>query len=308
VVRDDVVIDASAVAGVPAELGAFIAAGPAALEATAEALRRLDARGSDAVAAVSRPLTEVELLPPLANRARLFMAGANFAAHAAGAEGDTEAGADVVERIRRETRAIGLRGFISFRENCVGPGGDIVHPTRTEMLDFEGEVAVVVGRECKDVRAGDAAELFWGYVLMNDVSARQALPVPDNPRSRFARDKNFDASKCLGPWVTVGELADAQDIHWETRVNGERRQEGHTADMIFSFAEMLEYLSEDMTLYPGDVIAGGTTSGTTMDTTPVEPERGRDPASFLKVGDVVEVSSPALGAMRNRVVAKEPRR
>jgi acylpyruvate hydrolase len=329
VVREDSVVDISAAyssyladttgqaasaelvaARVPAELGAFIAAGQPALTAAREALRHLETRTSEAAtsgAVLSHPLDDMELRPPLAARARLFMAGANYAAHAAGAEGDTEAGADAVERIRRETRAVGLRGFVTFRENCVGPRGDIVHPARTDMLDFEGEVAVVVGRECKDVKAAEAADAFWGYLLVNDVSARRAIPAPDNPRSRFARDKNFDSSNCVGPYVVVGELDDPQDIRWETRVNGEIRQQGHTRDMIFSFAEMLEYLSQDMTLYPGDVIAGGTTSGTIMDTTPVDPERGRDPAAFLRAGDVVEVSNPVLGSMRNAVVAKAPR-
>jgi acylpyruvate hydrolase len=295
---------------VPSELGAFIAAGAPALTAAAQAVRHLETRASAVAASgevLSHPLAEVELMPALATRARLFMAGANYAAHAAGAEGDTEAGTETVERIRRDTRAVGLRGFVTFRENCVGPRGDIVHPARTDMLDFEGEVAVVVGRECKDVKTADAADVFWGYLLINDVSARRAIPVADNPRSRFARDKNFDSSKCVGPYVAVGELDDPQDIRWDTRVNGKVRQQGHTRDMIFSFAEMLEYLSQDMTLYPGDVIAGGTTSGTIMDTTPVDPERGRDPAAFLRVGDVVELSNPVLGCLRNTVVAKAVR-
>jgi acylpyruvate hydrolase len=172
------------------------------------------------------------------------------------------------------------------------------------MLDFEGEIAVVVGRKCKDVAAAEAPEMFWGFFLLNDVSARRAVPVADNPRSRFARDKNFDSSKCVGPYVVVNEFADAQDIRWETRVNGEIRQQGHTQDMIFTFAEMLEYLSQDMTLLPGDIISGGTPSGTILDTTPAVPDFSRDPSAFLHVGDVIEISSPVLGTLRNPVVAK----
>jgi 2-keto-4-pentenoate hydratase/2-oxohepta-3-ene-1,7-dioic acid hydratase in catechol pathway len=209
-----------------------------------------------------------------------------------------------VEAIRQQIRSAGLRGFISFPENCVGPGEPIVRPGRTDMLDFEGEIAVTIGRRCKDVPAAEAAGLFWGYFLLNDVSARRAIPVADNPSSRFARDKNFDSAKCAGPYLVVGEIADAQDVHWKTRVNGELRQQGHTRDMVYSFAEMVEYLSEDMTLLPGDILSGGTCSGTAMDSTPVIPGSGRDPAAFLQPGDIVEVSNPDLGTLRNPVVAK----
>ncbi len=292
---------------VPAELGAFIAAGERALSGVQDAVSHLAARGSEGGLPgepLSRPLSAVKLHPPLAARARMFLAGANYPDHAAGAEGNPDRDPAAVERMRQQVRSVGPRGFISFPETCVGPEESIVHPARTDMLDFEGEVAVVVGARCKDVAAADAHALFWGFFLLNDVSARRAVPVADNPRSRFARDKNFDSSKCAGPYVAVNEFADAQDINWETRVNGEIRQRGHTRDMIFSFAEMLEYLSQDMTLLPGDIISGGTPSGTILDTTPVVPDLGRDPSAFLRAGDVIEISNPVLGTLRNPVVAK----
>jgi 2-keto-4-pentenoate hydratase/2-oxohepta-3-ene-1,7-dioic acid hydratase in catechol pathway len=232
------------------------------------------------------------------------MLGNNYAGHAAGAAGDVEADADALQRAKKQVRAIGPRGFLCLAENCVGADSDVVYPARTDMLDFEGEVAVVVGRECKDVKAADAAKVMWGFTLVDDFSARRAIPKPDNPGARFARDKNFDSSKPIGPYVIAGEL-DAEDIAFETRVNGEVRQRGNTGEMIFSFAEMIEFFSQDLTLLPGDVISGGTTSGTIMDSTPNDPERGRDPGAFLKIGDVVEVSSPVLGRLRNTVVAKE---
>jgi acylpyruvate hydrolase len=292
---------------VPAELGEFILAGQRALGGVRDAVDHLGARGSDhdlVGQPLSWPLSAVKLHPPLAKRARLFMAGNNYPAHAAGAAGDPASDAVDIERVRAEIRSIGLRGFLSFAENCVGPEDAIVHPARTDMLDFEGEIAVVLARQCKDVAAAEAATLFWGFLLLNDVSARRAVPVADNPTSRFARDKNFDTSKCVGPYVVVDELADSQDIRWETRVNGDVRQRGHTADMIFSFAEMLEYLSADMTLLPGDIISGGTTSGTILDSAPAAADGGRDPSAFLNVGDVIEISNPLLGTLRNPIVAK----
>jgi acylpyruvate hydrolase len=308
IVVDDLVIDAAAASPeLPAELGEFIAAGDGALEAARAAVRRIGETSAPAASDGGRsmqPLGETVLRPPIAVHARMFGAGNNYAAHAAGAAGSVGADPGTIDRVRAEVREIGPRGFITFVENCVGARDDIVHPARTEMLDFEGEVAVVIGSVCKDVKAAEAADVIWGSVLLNDVSARGAIPTPDNPTSRFARDKNFDSSKCIGPYVVVGEL-DPQDIDLETRVNGELRQSGNTADMIFSFAEIIEYLSEDLTLRPGDVIAGGTPSGTVMDSTPTDAEGRRDPAAFLKVGDVIDVSSPVLGTLRNEVVAKE---
>ncbi|MFT3863278.1 MAG: fumarylacetoacetate hydrolase family protein [Solirubrobacterales bacterium] len=301
IVEGEQVIDLAGVAPeLPTELGEFIAAGDDALAAAAAALSRAREEGGPP----ARPLAEVELHPPIAARARMMMAGDNYAGHAAGAAGSVEADAEALERARAAVREVGLRGFVSFVENCVGAGDDIVIPARTDQLDFEGEVAVVIGRRCKDVKAADAAAVIWGALLLDDVSARRAIPKPDNPSARFARDKNFDSSKCLGPYVVAAEL-DPQDIAFETRVNGELRQSGNSAEMIFSFAEMIEFLSQDLTLLPGDVISGGTPSGTVMDSTPVDPEHGRDPAAFLGVGDVIEVSSPVLGTLRNEVVAKE---
>jgi acylpyruvate hydrolase len=299
--------DRQAAVSVPAELGDFILAGEGALAGAGAALSHVLA-GEHASGPPGEPLSwrldAVKLHPPLARRTRMFLAGNNYATHAAGAEGGPQGDPAALGRVREAVREAGLRGFISFAENCIGSGDSIIYPSRTDMLDFEGEVAVMIGRQCRDVVAAEAAELFWGFCLLNDVSARRAVPVEDNPRSRFARDKNFDTSKAAGPFLAVGEFADAQDIRWETRVNGELRQSGHTADMIVSFAEMVEHLSADMTLYPGDIIAGGTPSGTGLDSAPLLPDGGRDPAAFLRVGDVIEVSSPVLGTLRNPIAAK----
>ena len=308
--RDEASPEELAAATVPAELGEFIRAGDRAIAAAQVAVDHLAAgQGEDdeGRARLSWELGAVKLHAPLARRARMFLAGNNYASHAAGVEGAPDAAPAAIQGVRNKIRSAGLRGFISFGETCIGTGEGIVYPARTDMLDFEGEVAIVIGRECKDVSAAVAPELIWGYMLLNDLSARRALPVDDNPASRFARDKNFDTGKAAGPFVAVGEFADAQDIRWETRINGELRQSGHTADMVFTFAEMVEHLSSDMTLYPGDVISGGTPSGTGLDSAPTLPDGGRDPSAFLHVGDVIELSSAVLGTLRNTVVEKVPR-
>jgi 2-keto-4-pentenoate hydratase/2-oxohepta-3-ene-1,7-dioic acid hydratase in catechol pathway len=301
--RGEPLADERAAITVPAELGDFIVAGEAAIDGAGAALGQLlasERAGQHPPNQLSWRLESVQLHAPLARRARMFLAGSNYAAHTAGIDGV----AGQLKGVREGIRAAGLRGFISFTENCVGSDAPIIYPARTDMLDFEGEVAAVIGRQCKDVAAADAADLFWGFFLLNDLSARRAVPIADNPGSRFARDKNFDSGKAAGPFIAIAELGDAQDIRWETRVNGELRQSGHTADMVFSFAEMVEHLSADMTLYPGDIISGGTPGGTGMDSAPRLADGERDPSAFLQVGDVVEVSNPLLGTLRNPIVAK----
>jgi 2-keto-4-pentenoate hydratase/2-oxohepta-3-ene-1,7-dioic acid hydratase in catechol pathway len=196
IVDGELLIDTAAAPELPSEIGELIAAGGDALAAAAGVVRAVRENGpllGPNGEQLTHRLDEVELHPPIAARARMFMAGNNYAAHAAGAAGSVEPDEGTVDRVRAEVREVGLRGFITFVENCVGPRGEIVHPARTDMLDFEGEVAAVIGRRCIDVSAAEAADVIWGFLLLNDVSARRATPQADNPTSRFARDKNFDS-------------------------------------------------------------------------------------------------------------------
>jgi 2-keto-4-pentenoate hydratase/2-oxohepta-3-ene-1,7-dioic acid hydratase in catechol pathway len=144
-----------------------------------------------------------------------------------------------------------------------------------------------------------------GYTLFNDFSLRDNM---DKGTMNFAMVKNFQGSAALGPIVTLtDEAPDPQDIDFSTSVNGELRQRGNTKDMIRSFAEWAEYLSADVELNPGDVIASGTCAGTALDTSERNKDGSLKPERFLKVGDVVEVSSKRLGVpLRNRIVAKGP--
>jgi 2-keto-4-pentenoate hydratase/2-oxohepta-3-ene-1,7-dioic acid hydratase in catechol pathway len=255
-------------------------------------------------------LSGVKLHAPYARRARIMMAGGNYAIHSLGMSyrGGDGGEPPSLEHVYNEARKRGIWGFYCFPENAAGPDEDIIYPSRTDRLDYEGEVAVVLGKRGKDIRAGDAAPYFWGYFLQNDVSARTSTIGPDNPLSSFSRGKNFDTSICAGPYVVVGEFADPQDISWATRVNGHIRQQGNTKDMTFSFAEYLEYMSADMTLLPGDVISAGTTAGTAQDASEIETlaegRQVRKPDLFLKPGDVVELSNERMGTLRNQVVEK----
>jgi 2-keto-4-pentenoate hydratase/2-oxohepta-3-ene-1,7-dioic acid hydratase in catechol pathway len=332
VVRDDRVIDASGVfakyahevmgerlpfevaaATVPEELGKFIEAGERAIDGASRAVEYFARQAADHRGVRGETLVEllsaVKLHAPYARRARIMMAGGNYVIHSAGMSyRGAEGPAPSLQEIYQQSRSRGIWGFYCFPENAAGPDEDVIYPARTDRLDYEGEVAVILGRAGKDVAAKDAQPYFWGYMLQNDVSARTNIGGADNPQSSFARGKNFDTSICAGPYVVVGEFPDAQNIDFETRVNGEVRQQGNTKDMTFSFAEYVEYLSQDMTLLPGDVISAGTTAGTAQDSSELidgpDGTKIRAPERFLKPGDVVEVSNPLMGTLRNGVVAK----
>jgi acylpyruvate hydrolase len=307
-----------AAAVVPAELGAFVESGSRAVEGAQQAVEYLTTRAADQLGLKGEPLlaelSHIKLHAPYARRARLMMAGGNYVVHSQGMSQRGASGERMgLEEVYAASRKRGIWGFYCFTENAVGPDEDVIYPASTDRLDYEGEIAVVLGKKGKDIQAEKAGAYFWGYVLQNDISCRTQLPAADNPQSNFARRKNFDSSVTGGPYVVVGEFADPQNIDWETRVNGEPRQQGNTRDMTFSFAELTAYLSEDMTLLPGDVISAGTTAGTAQDSSAVMPgvEYGgqpkRAPDLFLKPGDVVEVSNPLLGTLRNRIVAKDSR-
>jgi acylpyruvate hydrolase len=292
---------------VPSDLGRFIEGGPRALEDAQKALDYLrreahdqrDPRG----ATVVHSLADVRLHAPHPKGSRLACAGGNFADHAA-------AMAEKMQRrpytgdARAQIRNAGIWGFWKMIHEVVGPDGEIVYPAKASRLDYEGELAIVLGRRCRDVRAEDAMAHVWGVTLFGDWSIRSPRE-PAGPLN-FAMAKNFDTSCSLGPCIAVGE-ADPFAIEVETLINGERRQHFNTRDMVFSFGEYLEYLSRDLTLHAGDMISGGTAAGTAADSSPLLPDGTSAPERFLKPGDVVEIRSPAVGSLRAHVVAKDAR-
>jgi acylpyruvate hydrolase len=307
-----------AAAVVPSELGKFIESGPRAVEGAQRAVEYLTQKAADQQGLRGERLVEaksdVKIHAPYARRARIMMAGGNFIIHS---QGMGLRGADgsrmSLEDVYKQSRERGIWGFYCFTENAAGPDEDVIYPARTDRLDYEGEVAIILGKQGKDIKASDSnvADYVWGYMLQNDISARTNIGGADNRQSSFARGKNFDTSVCGGPCVVVGEIPDCHNVTWETRVNGEVRQTGNTKDMTFNFFEYLEYMSADMTLRPGDVISAGTTAGTAQDSSEILSGTGeggampvRDPKRFLKPGDVVEISNPIIGTLRNRIVAK----
>jgi 2-keto-4-pentenoate hydratase/2-oxohepta-3-ene-1,7-dioic acid hydratase in catechol pathway len=165
-------------------------------------------------------------------------------------------------------------------------------------------VTLVIGKRARDAKGSQLADHVWGYTLQNDWSARDQRDNVVGTLS-FAGMKNWDGSSSIGPCIVVGEIRDPQDVPFQTTVNGQLRQTGNTRDMTFTFAEYLEYATRDTTFMPGDMIAAGTCKGTAMDSTPrVDGGGFANDKLFLRVGDVVEVSSPLIGVLRNRIVSK----
>ncbi len=290
---DDQVLDLNrANSNVPARLQDFIEAGQQALDA---AQRAVDTIGSAREGAVV-PVASTRLHAPWSPRNRIACAGANYVMHVVGIR--TASGATLTpEEQYRQSREGGPWGFWKVPDEVKGPDDDITYPARATRFDYEGEAVVVIGKRAKDVPPSQANACFWGYSVLNDWSIRNDMGAA-RPMS-FNLPKVFDGSTSLGPSIVIGEF-DPQAIAIQTRVNGELRQDYSTREMTFSFAEFLEFLSRDFTFHPGDLIAGGTGAGTAMDAS----RAGGGTDLYLKVGDVVEVSSPEVGTLRNRVVAK----
>ncbi len=291
----------SADARLPARLEALIAAGPAALDDARRAIEHAARSGSgpapDGGKIVYRA-DDVKLHAPWPGR-RIACAGGNFADHLLGMERHRSGPGVTVEQVARQAKEEGQWGFWKVPDVVAGPDDEIPYPKRTRYLDYEGEAAIILGKAGKDIAADRIGEYVWGITLLHDWSIRDGMRI-GKPLS-YAQAKNFDHSTSMGPCIVVAEL-EPQNVDVETRVNSAVRQRYNTRDMIWSFGEILELLSQDFTFVPGDVISGGTAAGTAADKTPPGPDGSKSQELFLKVGDVVEVSSPKIGILANRIV------
>lgn len=211
------------------------------------------------------PLDDVRLLAPILP-SKIVAVGKNYQAHAA------EFGQDVPDEPLL---------FLKPSTAVIGPGDPIPLPPVSRRVDFEGELAVVIGRIARHVAAEDASKYILGYTCGNDVTLRDLQRVDD----QWARAKGFDGSCPLGPWIET-EL-DPNDTKIETRLNGEVRQSGRTADMVYGVATLVAYITEFMTMLPGDVIMTGTPEG----------------VGKLSPGDRVEVEIEGVGTLANPVAA-----
>ena len=244
--------------------------------------------------------SDVKLHAPWPER-RIACVGGNYAAHLAGMWANRLGKTDVsIEQITEEAKKAGQWGFWKVPAEVAGPNDTIPFPKRVTYFDYEGEVAIVIGKRGKNIPAAKIRDYVWGVTLFHDWSIRDGGGT-DRVVS-YNLQKNFDGAVSMGPCIVVGET-DHQDIDAETRVNGVVRQSYNTKEMIWNFAEVLEYLSQDFTFVPGDVIAGGTSAGTAADKSRRGPDGKRPLDLFLKIGDTVEVSSSKIGALANKIVA-----
>ncbi|MGI8899432.1 MAG: fumarylacetoacetate hydrolase family protein [Nocardioides sp.] len=213
-------------------------------------------------------LSDVRLLAPVLPRSKVVGIGRNYAAHAAEMGGDVPA-----EPLM----------FLKPNTSVVGPGDPVFYPRQSSEVHYEGELAVVIGRICRDVAPERVADVVYGYTVANDVTARD-LQKSD---VQFTRAKGFDSFCPLGPWIET-EL-DTSDLRLQTHLNGDLVQDGTTRDLIFDVPTLVAYVSSVMTLLPGDVILTGTPEG-------VGP---------MTVGDEVEVTVTGIGSLANKVVARD---
>jgi acylpyruvate hydrolase len=220
-------------------------------------------------------LADVRLLPPVPDPDKILCIGLNYRDHAE----ETGMPAPPVPIV-----------FAKFRNSLAGAADPIVLPDASEAVDYEAELAVVIGRRCRGVDAAEALDYVAGAMAFNDVSARDL----QMQTGQWTMGKAIDTFAPCGPAVVfMDEIADLQDLRVETRVNGNTVQSGTTASMIFPIAELIAFISSVMTLEAGDIIATGTPAGVGS---------ARTPPLFIKPDDLVEVEIETLGLLANPVV------
>lgn len=232
-----------------------------------------------AAAGETHPLAGVTLLPTVDDPQKFLGIGMNYKEHAAEA---------ALAGIPTPSSQLWFNKQVSC---IVGPNDDVVKPDVSDQLDYEVELGVVIGTRCKNVSVEDARSVIAGYVVLNDFSVRDWL---QKRSPTFTLGKSFDTHGPVGPWLTTDdEIADPLALRMTLTVNGEVRQDHITDDMIYDIYEQIAYLTQVMTLMPGDILATGTPQGI-----------GAPTGNFLRVGDVVTARIDGLGSIENRIVAE----
>lgn len=269
VIGDEVVDLKAADSSLPADILGMIEGGDAAL---AKAKAAADAAPDNC----RMPIADAKPARPIERPEKFFCIGLNYALHA------KEGGHDIPTYPSMFTRVPG---------SIIPAGAEVIKPKSSEQLDYECELAIIIGKGGRHITEDNALDHVFGYTLFNDVSVRDfQRKIP-----QWIPGKNFDATGPFGPHVvTADELPlGASGLRIMTRVNGQTMQDSNTADMIFSTAKIIAILSEFMTLSPGDVIAAGTPSGVA---------HARKPPAWMKAGDVVEVEVEGIGILKNPIV------
>ncbi|MGO4325865.1 fumarylacetoacetate hydrolase family protein [Cupriavidus sp. 2TAF22] len=250
----------------------LLQAGPPALAALALHVQAMREAGHAAMI----PLDAVTLLAPVPRPGKIVAIGRNYADHA------KETGVAPFEKPRI---------IAKLPSSVAAPGTAIPCPPDVTKLDFEAELAVVIGVHARHIEAHEAPSVIAGYTVLNDMSAREFQFDVSPPQTTFA--KSHDGFAPMGPWlVTRDEVPDPQALTVEAWINGERMQHGHTADMLFPVNTLIAYLSRFMTLEPGDVVATGTPAGSGA---------FRDPPRYLRAGDRLRLSVSGVGVLEHGI-------
>ncbi|MDF0601265.1 fumarylacetoacetate hydrolase family protein [Psychromarinibacter sp. C21-152] len=259
----------SGTSGAPASVVELIERGPALMET-------IKAMAANADPAAHRTPADVELLPSVPRPPKFFCIGRNYVEHA------KEAGFEMSPNPIM---------FNRYNATLIGSGQNVLYPKVSEQLDWEGELAVVIGKPHKgQIAVEDAMDHVFGYTAFNDITVRDY----QFRTTQYIAGKNFRTTGPLGPViVTADELKDPHNVEIVTRVNGEQMQKDNTASMYFDVPFIINHLSEFIDLEAGDVIAMGTPAGVGFK---------RNPPIFLKPGDVVEVDLSGIGVLKNTVV------
>ncbi|NOT11923.1 MAG: fumarylacetoacetate hydrolase family protein [Methylococcaceae bacterium] len=268
-VVDEAVVDSKGSAEIPATMLGFLTSGRSALDA----MQKLIDGGKNRLA-----LNQVKLLAPIPRPGKYLAISLNYADHIA------ETGKDKPE----------YPSFFTKQSTCIiGHGDAIQRPKVSDKLDYEGELAFVIGQRCRHVAVESANQVIAGFTIANDISVRDwQMRSPT-----LMLGKSFDTAGPLGPWlVTSDEIKDPHNLSIRTWVDNDLRQNANTRQMIFNCYEMVAYLSQAMTLEPGDIIATGTPSGVGVK---------MQPRGYLKPGQTVKIEIESIGVLSNPVI-QEP--
>ena len=260
------------------DLGGRLGPGVPSLKALISAGRLEDVRDLETTLAPDIGLDDITFAPAITDAEKIVCIGINYM--------DRNE-----EYLDGSARPAYPSVFMRTRESLVGHREVIVRPPESEQLDYEGEIAIVIGKEGRRIPEAAAHDYIAGLTIVNEGSVRDWLR---HAKFNVTQGKNFERSGAMGPWmVTADEIADFDDLWLTTRVNGEQRQHDTTAHLVFPFRYLIHYLSTFMRLKPGDVISTGTPNGAGA---------RFDPPRYLKPGDVVEVEVPGIGTLENSVI------
>ena len=267
--QGDHIIDLSQVApSLPSDMLSFLEAGDGAM---LQAAKYTSASGHYSA-------LDVVIEAPLARPPKILAIGLNYRAHA------EESNMDIPKH---------PMVFTKQATSANGPYAPIHSPPETQMLDYEGELGVVIGKRCRRVSKQDANRVIAGFCVLNDVSVREWQFLATPPQ--FTMGKSWDTHNPFGPAIVTPDEVDPHNLMLRTFVNGDLRQKTSTSDLIFNCYDIIEFLTTAFTLEPGDVIATGTPSGVGI---------SMQPQGTLKLGDVVKVEIDSLGFIENEVIAE----